>query len=110
MPFALHYIEKNASCAVRCLLSCCSYVFMRIRVLPEEPFFSAQIQHKMRVGFPTLRVLGGMRSPVDNDGTLYAFAQPAVGNSASTAYARPESSGRGRDLCRGSFFLDCRPL
>ena len=46
----------------------------------------------------------------DNDGTLYAFAQPAVGNSASTAYARPESSGRGRDLCRGSCFLDCRPL
>ena len=40
VPFASLYIENRVLRAICCRLSCCNYLVTRIRILPEEPFFS----------------------------------------------------------------------
>jgi hypothetical protein len=44
VPFAVLYIENAVLRAICCAVSCCMYVFTRIRVLPEEPFYAVNMR------------------------------------------------------------------
>lgn len=51
VPFAVRCVENDVHHAICCAVSCCSYVFTRIRFLPRSPFFKFRsLCHSLQYG------------------------------------------------------------